>query len=101
MALIMMQQEYSFEGRIAFSHPNPTVDYDVDELISDYAADLDEDDDDEKERTTEEICAFAGVVRGLEDHKRYHAENGIDKCVGEECAGHAEYEEEEPETIHI
>jgi len=100
MAMIVMQKDYSFKDVCdAFSHPSK-VDYDVEELISDYAAGLDEDDDKDAERTVEQICAFAGVVRGLEDHKRYHLENGIEKCVGKSCAGHTEYEEEEPETIH-
>lgn len=96
--MMPMAGENSFEDcyyAVFFSNPNKQY-VTAEELIRDYAAATDS----SKSDAAMKICAFAGVAQGLEEHKRYHAENEIKECVGEECDGHREYEEEEPETVN-
>ena len=96
--MIPLPGEYSFEDcydAVFCSNPSKQ-DYTADELIRDYAAGIDSN----VSNGAMKICAFAGVAKALEEHKRYHTENEIEECVGEECDGHGEYEEAEPETVH-
>ena len=90
----------------AFKHPKK-VDYTVDELIEDYVAgnDYEESDDGNVShrkllRNAARSCFFVGIVRTLHDHKKYHDDSGIEKCVGEDCDGHEEFDDPEPEEIH-
>ncbi|KAL7550284.1 hypothetical protein ACHAWF_013524 [Thalassiosira exigua] len=94
LSMTIMCKDYSFEDCLdAFSHPTKE-NCAVEELIGDFAARQ------EGERSAGKVCAFAGIVRALDDHRTYHDGDGGDACGGERCEGHAEYEEEEPEVVH-
>ena len=100
--MLPIANEYSFEecyDAVFLSNPRK-LDYNTpDELIGEYA-DAVYATDNHKENPAMKICVFAGIVRGLDEHKRYHTEHNIDKCLGKECVGHCKYEEAEPETVH-
>ena len=100
--MLPIANEYSFEecyDAVFLSNPRKLDYYTPDELIREYA-DAVHATDNHKENPAMKICVFAGIVRGLDEHKRYHTEHNIDKCLGEECNGHGNYEEAEPETVH-
>ncbi len=94
--------EYTFEecyDAVFLSNPKK-LDYTADELIGQYKQAVYATDRYKEGEHGQKICVFAGIARGLEEHKRYHTENNIDKCLGKECNGHCNYEESERETVH-